>query len=124
MADLLNPIVRYFDLQSERRGVARGYAADGNLTVFPQYVALVLGIAVQPYLAQFQTTGEWSWDVQNWLSWLLFAGITGLIIFPGVYRKAFDADQPKFVQFCAIFATGIGWKSLLTAAVKASVPGT
>jgi hypothetical protein len=122
MPKMLNQIIQYFDLQSERRGTAEAYAAGANLTVLPQYLALVAGIAVQPFLAEFQTTGRWNLHLAAWLSWLLFAGLTGILIFPTVYRKAFDAEQPTFVQFCAVFATGIGWKSLLT--VVKALPGT
>jgi hypothetical protein len=115
----LNRIISYFDLQSQRRGQIQFTAAGPNLTVFPQYVALVAGIIVQPFLASYQTTGHWNFTTFGALvSWSIFAIITGCIIFPGVYRKAFDPDQPKFVQWCTIVAVGIGWKSLLGAATK------
>ena len=117
----INGIIHYFDLQSGRRGTGQGYSAGQELRVLPQYIALVLGIAVQPFLAQFQITHEWIVDVHQWLSWSLFAVITGLLIFPGVYKSAFDPTKPQFVQFCGIFAAGVGWKSLLTAAAKAGL---
>ncbi len=117
----MNGIIRYFDLQSARRGVAAGYAARVPLSVFPQYLALVLGITVQPFLAQFQITHKWSLDYGEWASWFAFALITGLLVFPAVYKKAFDPDKPYFVQFCAIFTAGVGWKSLLTVAAKAGI---
>jgi hypothetical protein len=119
---MLNEIIRYFDLQSASRGTASGYSA-AAMRVFQQYAALVLGIAVQPFLAEFQVLHHWNINLAEWLNWFLFALITGLLIFPGVYKQAFDANQPKFVQFCAIFASGIGWKSLLTTAGKAAVSG-
>lgn len=114
---MINQIIAYFDLQSKRRGKAEGYAG-ANLAVFPQYVALVLGIVAQPFLANFQAKGVWDVSIHSLVSWSVFAAVAGLIVFPGVYRKAFDPDQPKFVQWCAIFAAGIGWKALLGAAVK------
>lgn len=117
----MNRIIRYFDLQSARRGRAAGYRGGASLSVFRQYFSLVLGIAAQPFLAQFQITHKWSLDYGEWVSWLVYAIITGLLIFPAVYKNAFDPGKPHFVQFCAIFAAGVGWKSLLTAAAKAGV---
>lgn len=117
----MNRIIRYFDLQSARRGRAAGYRGGASLSVFRQYFSLVLGIAAQPFLAQFQITHKWSLDYGEWVSWFVFAIITGLLIFPAVYKNAFDPGKPHFVQFCAIFAAGVGWKSLLTAAAKAGV---
>jgi hypothetical protein len=119
MAITINRVIQYFDLQSNQRGVARGFGESQNLRVFPQYLALVLGIAVQPSLAQFQATQKWAIDPGQWTSWVGFALVTGLLIFPAVYKRAFDPGQPRFLQFCAIFSTGVGWKSLLTTAVKA-----
>jgi hypothetical protein len=115
---MLNEIIRYFDLQSARRGIATAHST-ATMRVFQQYCALVLGIAIQPFLAEFQVSHHWNINLTEWLNWFVFALITGLLIFPGVYKKAFDPNQPQFVQFCAIFASGIGWKSLLTTAGKA-----
>jgi len=119
MANNINKIIGYFDLQSSKRGIARAQGADGeNIRVIPQYISLVLGIMVQPYLEAFRTTGKWMAPNNDLLSWGLFALIAGLIVLPGVYRKSFDVDQPKFVQFCVIFVAGIGWKALFATAAK------
>jgi hypothetical protein len=37
------------------------------------------------------------------------------LIFPGVYKSAFDPGKPLFVQLCAIFTAGVGWQSLFKA---------
>lgn len=120
---MLNKIIAYFDLQAESRGKARLQgravgAANQNLTVIPQYIALVFGILVQPYFEKYRATGSWAFNQDAAISWLVFAAIAGLIVFPSVYRRAFDAGQPKFVQFCVIFAGGMGWKALLDTALK------
>jgi hypothetical protein len=121
---VLNNVIAYFDLQSGARGRAKlqGRRPDapggGGLTVFPQYVALVLGIIIQPYFEHYRQTGSWAFSASAAGGWLLFAVIAGLIVFPSVYRKSFDPDQPRFVQFCAIFAGGMGWKALLDTALK------
>ena len=120
---MINRIIRYFDLQASSRGDAKFQGRDAgspraDLTVFPQYVALVLGILVQPYFEKYRATGSWAFSQSAAIGWLVFAAITGLVVFPSVYRRAFDAGQPKFVQFCDIFAGGMGWKALLDTAVK------
>lgn len=120
-------LIGYFDLQSAFRKSQpqlQGRTTDGvseHLTVFPQYAALVLGILTQPALEAFRTSSEWHVDWNKAIGWAVFALIAGLIIFPSVYRKTFDPQQPKFVQFCVIFVAGIGWKTLFaTAAVISS----
>lgn len=106
----------YFDLQSQERGArGQGFADPGKkLLVIPQYLALVLGIGVQPFLAAYQATGKWS--LLGLWGWVVFAVIVGLIIFPSVYKNSFDTSKPIFVQFCMIFAAGMGWESLLSTA--------
>ena len=50
---MLNKLVKYFDLQADRRGRAiltgKSPGDHPNLSVYPQYVSLVLGITLQPY---------------------------------------------------------------------------
>jgi hypothetical protein len=127
-AQVVNDLIRYFDLQSHRRGIPVAHdAGTAPLRVFPQYFAFVLGMVVQPFLTRFRATGSWgdlSWS--SVLSWTLFAVLVGLAVFPAVYRRAFDPDHPVFVQFCAVFSSGLGWESLFSAAVKTAqiVTGT
>lgn len=120
---MMNELISYFDLQSKSRGQARLQGRDqkegsSNLTVFPQYAALVLGVLIQPYFEKYRSTGSWALSQDAALGWLAFAVIAGLIIFPSVYRRSFDAGQPRFVQFCVIFSGGMGWKALLDTALK------
>jgi hypothetical protein len=118
----MNKLIRYFDLQSKNRHLkAEAHSKGANapsLPVIPQYLALVLGIAVQPFLSEFQKTR--TWDLAGWQGWLVFAALVGLVIFPAVYKKAFDAQSPLFLQFCAIFSAGMGWQSLFATAVAAT----
>lgn len=132
---LLNKLIAYFDLLAGSRGQprlqgrevsARGSGQDAgggpppepSLSVLPQYVALVLGILIQPYFEKYRASGSWAFSTDSALGWLLFAIIAGVIVFPSVYRRAFDPGQPLFVQFCVIFAGGMGWKALLDTALK------
>lgn len=116
----MNRLIRYFDLASEQRSRgAVSRSADGQpLHWFWQYLALVLGIIVQPFLAAYQQLGHW--QLTGLPGRTLFALLVGLVVFPGVYKNAFDPGKPIFVQFCAIFAAGMGWESLLRTAVKAA----
>ncbi len=117
----VNTIIKYFDLQAHRRGAAalqgRGDGPQG-LTVFPQYLALVAGILVQPYLDAYRKAGQWFPVETGFVGWAAFSLIAGLIVFPAVYRKSFDPDQPRLVQWCTIFVAGVGWKSLFATAAK------
>jgi hypothetical protein len=103
MSNPLNAVINYFDLQAKWRGTPAAQGGGQDLSVMPQYAALVLGVLVQPFFEHFRTTGEWNVNMASLLKWGAFALLVGLIIFPSVYRKAFDPGQPKFVQFCVIF---------------------
>jgi hypothetical protein len=117
----INDVIRYFDLQSDARQRAPQAQTGGEQPTFPvvpQYLALVAGIAVQPFLAAFQKNHVW--DVTGWQGWVVFSFIVGLILFPAIYKKAFDPQQNLFVQLCAIFASGLGWQSLMQTAASAA----
>ncbi len=113
---------KYFNLKTP---IITGAVSSNNYMIL-QYGVLVLGIVVQPFFSRYQEMK--SWNVGDPWGWLLFSVIVGVIIFPAVYKRAFDQGNPVFVQLCAIFVTGLGWQSLLTTAVKLSpasavVPG-
>jgi hypothetical protein len=116
------PLLRYFDLTSETRAQASGAATGLNKPApwIPQYLALVLGILVQPPFEHFRNTTPHAWDLSSMPVWIPFAIVVGIVIFPAVYKNAFDPSKPIFVQLCAIFAGGLGWQALLQTAVKAA----
>ena len=117
----VNAVIRYFDLQDAKRPlIAAAHGAGRSpppAPVIPQYVALALGIVVQPYLSYYAQHGEWLAVTSVW-GRLLFGVIIAAVVFPGVYKNAFDPDKPLFVQLCAIFASGIGWQSLIQGGAK------
>ena len=76
-----------------------------------QWLVLLLGIVFQPFFTSFKDTGDFVWDY-SW-KFLLFAIIVALIAFPGIYRKAFDSDKPKWIQIIPIFTSGLGWQTLV-----------
>ncbi|MGA9120467.1 MAG: hypothetical protein WB699_13980 [Bacteroidota bacterium] len=103
-------IVGYFDLLSAYRG-PQAKAGGKQLHWLPQYIALVLGILIQPLLRTFQATHLW--DFSGFTSWILFSLLVGLIVFPAAYKSSFEPDKPLFVQFCIILTSGMGWESLV-----------
>lgn len=112
---MMNKLIHYLDLQSENRQlnvVAKHNKSRKSvpLPVIPQYLALVLGITLQPYLVAFQNGN--TWNFHDLVSWLIFALITAVTIFPTVYKKTFDPSSSLFVQLCTIFSSGVGWQSL------------
>ena len=118
---MIDNFLRYLDLQSENRRltVMSKHRKSTSLPVIPQYIALVSGITIQPYLAAFQQTGHWKFD--GLWGWLIFSLVIALAIFPAVYKKAFDPSSNLFVQLCTVFSFGIGWQSLFATAI-ASTP--
>ncbi len=111
---MIDNLLRYLDLQSEHRYpnlTAKNKGTKSKaLPVLPQYIALVAGITLQPYLVAFQKTTHW--DFHGLVSWLIFALITAVAIFPTIYKKTFDPSSSLFVQLCTIFSAGVGWQSL------------
>ena len=119
---MLDNLLRYLDLQSEKRQLSlvskEKNRKSVSLPVIPQYIVLVLGITLQPYLVAFQTNHNW--DFHGLVSWLIFALITAVTIFPTVYKKTFDPNSSLFVQLCTIFSAGVGWQSLFAIIVHKS----
>ncbi len=117
----MNKLIRYFDLVSEYRpkGPQARTAGPGTqeLHWLPQYIALLIGIFAQRYLQQYLSTG--SYNLTGALGWLVASVLLAGMVFPAVYKNAFDATKPLFFQLCVIFSAGLGWESVVgTAALK------
>jgi hypothetical protein len=82
-----------------------------------QWFALFSGIMIEPYFQKYQETHQWIWTGIS--GWTLFALITSYVIFPAIYKNAFDPDKPVIVQLAPIFTAGLGWHTLLSTAIKA-----
>src|SRR5438046_1297544 len=98
----LDDVIRYFDLASEvrpRRALPTTERREFHW--LPQYLALLAGIVTQRFFQEFMTSGKWT--PTGFWAWLLAACIIAIMIFPGVYKKAFDPERPLFVQLCVIF---------------------
>lgn len=114
-------IASYFDLRPTEsdRARTRTRSTEQPVPVIPQYLALAAGIVVEPFLHEFMETHGFDLTWSRVGAQLAFGLVMGLIVFPGVYKNAFDPTRPIFVQLCAIFASGIGWQSLFQAATSA-----
>ena len=116
---MIDNLLRYLDLQSEKRQLNVMVKDKGTksvpLPVIPQYIALVAGVMIQPYLARFQEHQRWNFE--HWPGWLFFALVVAATIFPAVYKKTFDPSSNLFVQLCTIFSAGMGWQSLFATAM-------
>ncbi len=89
-------------------------------SAFFQWLALLLGVIVQPFYAYYKEH-EGMVDlgaIYNNPWFIAFAIIVALIAFPAVYRRAFDTDRPNWVQMIPIFTAGIGWQTLVDVAVE------
>lgn len=120
---MINNLIGYLDLQSERRDFAKGQGASGSgesLSVWPQYLAAAAGVIADPFLRNYIASGSFNvtWHVL-WLR-VIFGLLIGLAILPAVYRASFDAGRPSLVQIATLFVSGLGWQSLFSAAVKAA----
>ncbi len=118
---MLNEIIGYFDLQSERRSAtprrAAGKTDAKHAPVLPQYGAVALGVLADPLLnIEKQTL---NFDFAGLPGRTAFALLIAIVLLPALYKNAFDPDKPLLVQLCALFTSGVGWQSLFQAAVGA-----
>lgn len=121
---MINSLIRYFDLQSQNRSiVAQGHSAcRQHAPVLPQYLAVSLGVFVEPLLRKYIETNSWQFGWSAWAGRAVFGLLVGIIILPAVYKSSFDPNKPVLVQLAALFPLGIGWQSLFTSATKIVVP--
>jgi hypothetical protein len=115
--------IEYFDLGSIARARRKAFAIDESaeqrsIHWFPQYLALVAGILVQPFFQKYMATGQW--DLKGFWGWAAGSAVVSAMAFPGVYKRTFDAERPLFVQLCVIFTAGTGWQTLVSTALKAA----
>ena len=119
----MNTVLRYFDLnrdlkRSQLRGTEAGGALDKKVHWLWQWLSLFAGILLQPFLEHYRQTGSWAWDTLA--GWTVFALITAVVVFPSVYRAAFDPSKPVVLLLAPIFTAGLGWEALFGTAVKAA----
>lgn len=120
---MLNSIIRYFDLQSESRDVApKGDKKPPHAAVFPQYLAVAVGVIIEPLLRKYVETGTWQVDWSAVGGRVIFGLIIAMIILPGIYKSVFDPEKPVIIQLLALLPFGIGWQTVFTSLTKIAVP--
>jgi len=118
---MLNTVINYFDLQEHYRPGAVAHVAGAKLLVLPQYLFLVLGIIVQPYLANYQTNGTFDFDLAKFWPWVVFSAFIGLMLFPSAYKKLKKSSHINFLDLCAIFSSGVTWQTLFSSGQRAAL---
>ena len=112
----MNKVLSYFDLREASLSTNEMKGLDDNSVKnqhwLPQYIALFLGIVVQPSLQNYLNTGKW--DLSGLGGWVIAGIFIAAMALPAVYKNAFDNTKPIFVQFCVLFISGMGWQSLVT----------
>ncbi|HEY6252271.1 MAG TPA: hypothetical protein VI685_20130 [Candidatus Angelobacter sp.] len=124
---LLTNLARYFDINSDLKdqenrlesqsGRKLALGSKRRVTAWPQWLALFAGVLIQPFFHEYQVSRHWNFNGLG--GWAIFSLIASILIFPVVYRTAFDDKKPVVVLLAPIFAAGLGWESLLATVLKA-----
>ena len=131
MLGVLRVVISYFDIRpaamsTERRPVSMRRQgptpSEGGKRGhwLPQYLALVAGVVVQPYMQHYRATH--AWDLTGVGGWIVFAAVAALVCLPAVYRRTVDPESPLFLQLIPVFTAGLGWESLFGTIVAAAGP--
>ena len=117
----MSALLSYFDLTA---GLAARRIAGTRIPerppILPQYLALAAGVSAEPFIHQF--IRDRSFDIAGAISVQLLLGlIVAILVFPIVYRSAFDPERPILAQLATIFMSGLGWQSLFDAATGGSI---
>jgi len=84
------------------------------------YVTVVLGVFASSFLQNYQAGQSFS---PNGLS-LVLALIVGFVLLPGaVDSSKLNGQKEELVQFGMVFTYGMGWQTLLGAAIRAVAGG-
>lgn len=103
------------DLQSDTEFQIEGHPL---LMIWLQYIALFLGILAQPIIVQLKTNelNGINFEYISW-HWAIISLILACLIFPGVYRPQNPSPHPRLVQFCILFAAGMGWQAMVNSLI-------
>ncbi|MBC7260877.1 MAG: hypothetical protein H5T63_02590 [Chloroflexi bacterium] len=104
---------------AESEGVAKDVEVP-KLTLGRQlalYVTLMLGNIASSFLESYRAGQVWR---PNMLS-ILFAAIVGIVLLPGaIDANKLNGQKEELVQFAMVFTYGMGWQTLLGAAISAA----
>lgn len=120
---MINQLIRYFDINSKIKAAGPVAFAKGSvkrLHWFPQYVTLLVGIIIQPFLERYRNSQPHSWDFTGLQGHILFALIVAFIVFPQVYKRVvISAGTPLIIVLAGIFSAALGWQTLFETATAA-----
>lgn len=116
---LLRRIIDYFDLTVKPDHVRIQTQPPKKFMAF-QYLAVTLGVIIQPFLENFIKTNQWSVTPNQLGARVIFGFIIGIAIFPAVYKNSWDEKSPIPIQMCSIFVAGLGWQTLFNVGVQSA----
>jgi len=117
---IANKIIGYFDVTADYRpNGPRAISTMKKIHWLPQFLALVAGISVQPFMQHYMATG--SWNFEGFLGRVLASLIIGIMGFPAVYKKGYDQRTSiLIIQLFTLFTAGMGWTTLCNTALTAA----
>lgn len=81
------------------------------------YGTLVFGNFASNFLEAYRSGMPWRPDILS----LVFASIVGLVLLPGaIDTSKLNGEKEEMVQFAMVFTYGMGWQTLLGAAIQAA----
>ena len=84
------------------------------------YGTLVFGNVASNFLDAYRSGLTWH---PNFLA-LVFAFIVGIVLLPGaIDTNKLNGQREELVQFATVFTYGMGWQTLLGAAIQAAAGG-
>jgi hypothetical protein len=84
------------------------------------YATLVLGNFASSFLEAYRASQAWHPSILA----LLFGLVVGLVLLPGaIDANKMNGEREELVQFAMVFTYGIGWQTLLGAAIQAAAGG-
>lgn len=117
----INRIIEYFDLGSHARergatALSENAAPPGEFHWWSQWLALLAGIMIEPFFSSYRNGTGWRFDGDS--GWVFFSIVVSIVALPGVYKNGLDA-KPYAIALCSVFTLGLGWKTLVSVALKA-----
>lgn len=107
---LIDLVIRYFDLESERRttvpgGYGSGHKEASNVWLCIFYLSVLGGIAAKLWMEAQVSDFSWVHIIRSL--------IIATLVFPAIYKQAVEYAGPRPVQACISFAGGFGYQALM-----------
>ncbi len=120
---MANTLTSYFKLyRNAAVKDARGAETQPSLLwSLVHYIVLALGIIAYPFVEAYTSGKISSFDLS--IPMILFALIVAMAIYPTVFKKSFNTEEPGLVQLSITFASGLGYQSIFTLGASAAFGG-